>query len=68
MPRATLGKVTGDQRWALYLTAPALVASIPFYLASVAYYYWCREGFADFLDFIEHCEGLPHRGAEQDAA
>lgn len=60
--------MTDDERWALYLRAPALVLSIPIYTASVAYYCWCRAGFADFLNFIESCDGLPHRGAERDAA
>lgn len=51
--------MTDDQRWLLYLSVPALVVSLPFYLVSTTYYCCCRRGFADFLAFVDAFQGLP---------
>ncbi len=56
--------MTEEQWWALWITTPALVASVPFYLASTAYFAWCREGFAEFLAFVDAFDGLPDHETE----
>lgn len=43
----------------LHWNVGALIASLPFYVASVSYYCWCRPGFAAFLAFAEAFQGLP---------
>lgn len=60
--------MTPDERWAYYVAVPALVASLPVYVVSVAYYCACREGFATALTFMETCGVIGKRQDEEMAA
>jgi hypothetical protein len=58
--------VTEDERWALYVTVPALVLSLPLYIVSTAVFYAARESLGLALEYFETCHLLEAREERQD--
>lgn len=47
--------MTSDERWALYVTVPALVLSLPLYMVSTAVFLAARESLGLALEYFETC-------------